>query len=138
MMYKLRLLKLVFTGQISFSYWLKHRTNHSVWIYTDELINEFNEYHAVEKYDLKLTGKNRYKLADGRILFLTEQKSIMLYKNNQFIRCSISENGKLIPYESEQIVLQLPVNQATNLRKLATNKNMSLNDFLLQQINSVI
>lgn len=130
-------LPLLFKGKVSFKYWLKHSTLMSIWVYTDENISIDNENCYGYDFGMKLIGENVFKIDDGSVIHNPEHKGIYLKQDNEFIMCKI-ENNKLIPIQKEQITLDLPKTQIIRLRNKAKEKNLSLKDYLLQQINSIL
>ena len=147
--YRIKELPLLFKGKISFNNWLNLNINFNVWIYTgldyingnkDGLGYDFdvdNEEMGVYGSNMKLIGKNRFKLKDGSVIYNAKHKGTYIKKGSEFIPCEI-QNEKLIPVPNGQIILDFPKTQIIRLTKKAKEKNLSLKDYLLQQINSIL
>lgn len=136
-MYKLTLLKLVFTGKISFTYWLRFNPIDTIWVYTDKNISMDNEYCYGDDSGMKLISENVYQFEDGSIIYNPEHKGIYLKQDDTFVKCTIEDN-KLIPVPKEQIILDFPKAEIIRLRNKAKEKNLSLKDYLTNQINSIL
>jgi len=139
-------LHLVFKKKITFRYWLKHSRKLEIIVYTKQDFGIEDEFYLGYCNGLKLTGKNIYELIidknvsnsfSGAKIYNPEHKGMYLKQENSLIKCEIQDN-KLIPIPKEQITLDLPKTQIIRLRNKAKEKNLSLKDYLLQQINSIL
>lgn len=136
-MYKLKIFKLVLAGKISFKYWLKFNASRVVWVYDGRNISVDNENMYDINFGLTLIGEDLFRLPNGTIFRQKEEKGIYLLENGKLLASEI-KNNKLEVLKKEQIILNLPKTQVLRLKNKAKAKKVSLNDYLLQQINSLL
>ena len=139
-------LHLVFKNKISFKYWLKHSRKLEIIVYTKQDFDIEHESYLGYCSGLKLIGKNTYELIidkevlnsfSGVKIYNPEHKGMYLKQENSLVKCEI-QDGKLIPIQKEQITLDFPKTQYISLTNRAKEKNLTLKDYLLQQINSIL
>ena len=115
-------------------------------IYTKQDFEYEHEFYLGYGNGLKLIGNKVFELTPdkdtingifGVKIHNPEHKGIYLKQENKFIKCEI-HSGKLIPVPKEQIILDFTKTQIIKLRNKAKEKNLSLKDYLLQQINSIM
>ena len=146
---RMKELPLLLKGNISFNYWLNLNTSFNVWIYSGLDLKNGNsdnrgfdfdlEHEEVFGYrdEMKLISENVYQFEDGSIIYNPEHKGIYLKQDDTFVKCTIEDN-KLIPVPKEQIILDFPKAEIIRLRNKAKEKNLSLKDYLTNQINSIL